>query len=141
MTKHIEGNAVDYTLQDGNSILLHCCNAQGVFNAGIAKEIRKKVPSAYANYMKDYELGCVTYSDCGSICNMVAQEYYGGFRGVCVDYGVLEACLQEVVSVYGSYNYIIPYKMCCGLAKGDWNVVLPLCEYILGSDNLTVVKL
>src|SRR5690554_827367 len=118
MIKYVEGNAIDYVLdqpkdQRLDRILLHCCNAQGAYAAGIAKEIRKRVPLAYENYKSSgHKLGTISFDiDC-HVVNMVAQERYGYQKGMrYISYKALIECLDKIRDVWGEMEYVIPYKM------------------------------
>jgi hypothetical protein len=143
MKKVIKGDAIEYVLglpDKSNAILLHCVNAQGVFNAGIAKQIRARIPSAYEAYMQSgFKLGTVSYSKCQIVANMCAQEFYGRDGKRYVDYDMLFKCLINVKLLPSKSRYIIPYKMCCGLAGGNWEEVKDTCNGVLGSEFITYV--
>ncbi len=143
MTKYIEGSAIDYMLEDTNNrVLLHCVNAQGKMNSGIAKEVRNRIAGTYENYLKSgYKLGTVSYGGGFIVANMVAQKHYGYDGARYVDYGALVKCLLEVVKFEPIPEFVIPYNMCSDRAGGDFKIVMELCEAILGKDNITVVKL
>lgn len=143
MIKEIKGNAVDYTLENSNRLLLHCCNAQGVMGSGIAKEIKEKIPSAYTNYKNHHWLGFVSFSDGDRVANLVAQEYYGRDTSKrYISYMYLAQCLETIkLSVLEYKEIVIPKYMCCGLAGGDWLVVLELIEYFLEDFEITIVEL
>jgi hypothetical protein len=144
MIKTVEGNAIDYVLENPNKrFLLHCVNAQGKFASGIAGEIRKRIPSAYESYMKDHHLGSVTYSNKCMVVNMCAQELYGRDGKQYVDYDVLGSCLSQIEEDWHSCNFefVFPYKVCCGLAGGDWDEVQNIIKRELGGEDITYVKL
>lgn len=144
MVKVIEGNAIDYVLEDpDNRILLQCNNAQGKYASGLAKEVRQRIPEAYKAYMDSgYKLGTVSYDPDTLVANMVAQEFYGYDGKRYVDYDMLEKCLLEVRDTFkSSVEYVVPYHLCCNLAGGDWEVVLHKLRKILSDYNLTIVRL
>ena len=148
---HKKGNAVDALINGEVDVLLHCCNARGVMGAGIALEIKNRIPDAYEVYKHNHELGSITIGEylrndnrCGYVVNMVAQAGYGITNVRYVDYGMLAKCLNqvEVFSCCTNNKIGIPYKLASDRAGGDWQIVLELVEGILGDKfDITVYEL
>lgn len=128
---------------DGNDdIICHQVNTFGVMGAGIAAEIKKRFPAVYKIY---YEI-CNEYKSnqlMGNVlfCNQYAPPEIANFfsqYNMTTDYQSLKSCLIAV------YNYAkrnnrtiaIPYKIGCGIAKGDWNKVYEMIEEIFGKDEV-----
>ncbi len=152
--KYFKGCAITAFQQaqlNGNTgtFLAHCCNAQGsskeLWGSGIARSIKERIPAAYEEYkyhLKDRELcgvdpmGDLSHAD--NVINLIAQENYGrephnrGERQVNVHYGYLAKALRKAAVMFSSYDeertLIVPYKMCCDRAGGDWDVVVELLE-------------
>ena len=112
-------------------IFCHQVNCKGVMGSGIAKQIKETYPEVYRAY-REYEpkaLGEIqkvkTHDD--RICiNMFAQDGYG--RDKCyTDYWAFEACLERIALDLMLKNIkepvAFPYKIGCGMAGGDWNIV------------------
>ena len=147
--KYYKGCAIKRHQQKGNTVLLHCCNAQGVMGAGIARQIKLKYPKTYRAYLESHNLGDVSYDEDDMVMNLTAQEYVGTDQRQ-VHYGHLSWCLFKVK---GYLNFIhknigeepvtvvIPYKMASDLAGGDWEVVRELCEVIFKEFNIEVWEL
>jgi O-acetyl-ADP-ribose deacetylase (regulator of RNase III) len=68
--------------------IIHGCNAQGVYNAGVAKDIREKWPEAYSAYMSMFKYGAGTVpltwhssrrtkQGDQTIINLITQVEYG----------------------------------------------------------------
>ena len=84
------------------------------------------------------------------IVNMFGQEYYGtdkrqvnygalGQAFTALAYGLTQAsedALQEDCDVIG-----FPYLFGCGLAGGDWNIVLEMIEFHFRKFNVRIYKL
>lgn len=146
-----KGNAVSALIDKEIDVLLHCVNCKGVFASGIAGEIRKRIPTAYQEYMEFYQsnksmLG--KFAWCGSkVVHLAAQSFYGRDGKRYVNYGALSECLNAFAREAKPYkgNIVkrigIPYNMCCGLAGGDWNIVLELVEYFLKDFDVIVYEL
>ena len=147
-----KGNAVSALIDGEIDCLLHCVNCQGVFASGIAGEIRKRIPMAYQEYMEFYGNNKVDmlgkFAWCGTrVVHLAAQQFYGKDGKRYVNYGALANALCHFAREAKPYRgHIvkrigIPYNMCCGLAGGDWNIVLELVEYFLKDFNVVIYEL
>lgn len=146
------GNAVSALIDGDIDTLLHCVNCRGAFASGIAGEIRKRIPSAYHEYMEFYQdnkldmLGKFCWLG-SKVVHLAAQNFYGRDGKRYVNYGALSKCLNTFAREVKPYNgnvvkrIGIPYGMCCGLAGGDWEIVLELVEFFLQDFNVVVYKL
>lgn len=125
-----------------NVIVCHQVNCLGVMGAGLAKQMREKFPMMYLAYKrlcnstpdKKSLLGNVlTVSEVYNgyeytIANIFGQEQIGT-RKRYTDYDALRKALQTVRCITSpqptrpKWHVRIPYKMGCGLAGGDWNIV------------------
>lgn len=142
----VKGDALKALKEGDIDYLVHCCNAQGVMNSGIAKQIREQVPEAYGAYMEQYEeyernadLLMGRCSQAGGVINLIGQKYYGYCGNRYGHYGHIAHGLsmvqwevdwndfQDVTPVIG-----IPYKFASDRAGCDWNVILELIEGVLG---------
>jgi O-acetyl-ADP-ribose deacetylase (regulator of RNase III) len=134
--KQISGNILDVT----EGIIVQQVNCQGVMGAGLAKQIREKYPHVYENYRDVYEvaegslLGVVCYVHVSPklcISSVFGQEYYGRNKNIVyTNYNALKTGLADISSVAQALGYqvYIPHGIGCGLANGDWNVVLSIIE-------------
>lgn len=143
-------------LETDCKIIAHQVNCIGLMEHGVAKQIRDKFPGSYAIYksvcqaaedlMKPKELlginlGCSLGSSRKILVHMFAQ--YDRGTGLRTDYDALAACLQDLKSIAEKnqvYEVALPYKVGCGLAGGDWNLVFRLIESIFG-ESLVNCKL
>lgn len=154
--KHIKANAVSYALEDNSRLLIHVCNDLKIMGSGIAREIRNRVPSAYDNYRfrnSSDRLGNISFSDCYSICNMVAQHEYNGYKGNFrrghrfLSYAALSECLVEIAGNFylqdkGITEIVLPFKMGADRAGGDWGIVMELVEWHLdGVFDITICEI
>lgn len=143
--KIIEGDILDIT--DG--IICHQVNCLGVFNKGLAKQIRQKYPKVYQQYI-DYhhkygwELGdiqVVHISKTLSVCNIAGQIKCG--NGLHTNYEAVRNALEGLNKIYvedTNQDVYIPYKMGCGLAGGNWNTVSEIIEETI-PDAIIVQKI
>lgn len=127
-------------------IICHQVNCRGAMGAGLARAIRARFPKVYEDYMRDFrrgelKLGHVIFSEIyknpllcvASLCG----QYNYGRSGQYTNYKALEICFSKVVG-YRNSNFstagggiFIPYKLGCGLAGGQWPIVLHLIERII----------
>ena len=144
ITTTINGNAIDYALAHPDSILIHVCNNRGVMGAGIALQIKQRVPSAYDKYMNQFVdplspddcLGKVSYSDDLSVCNLTCQDGYGRGKKRYINYGYLVDCVQDLAyfinNTHKEINTVaMPMNMGSALAGGDWETVIELVAHQL----------
>lgn len=122
----------------------HQVNTCGVFNAGIAKQIRLKYPSVYEAYMEQYtnrqwrlgDLQVVQLKEPEglSVCNIAGQRTYGR-TGLHTNYKSLELGLKKLNDYsenIGKQIYL-PYKIGCGNAGGDWKKVSEIITRVIPS--------
>lgn len=133
-------------LKSGADYICHQVNCKGIMGAGLALQIREAYPQLYDEYknlcniMGANLLGQVNVYVTNNlksdnhintvIVNMYAQEDYGRNK-VQTDYEAFESCVRQIINlskindVYVSGKPVIafPYKIGCGLAGGDWNIV------------------
>lgn len=132
--KQIIGNILDVT----EGIIVQQVNCQGVMGAGLAKQIRQKYPHVYGKYkdecgMIGFEnLGSVSFSQVDeklSIASIFGQLRCGRDKSVVyTDYNALRRGLKIVSNSKRDAFVYIPHGIGCGLANGDWNVVLSIIE-------------
>lgn len=139
-------NAVDYVLDNSGTMLIHVCNDAGVMGAGIAKEVKDRLPEAFNKYSsscritpREFRLGTITQTD--KVINMIAQQSYYGENGTytknksCyLNYGALADCLSQVAHMaeFDQFDSVVlPLGMGAGRAGGDWYIVLSMVEYYL----------
>jgi hypothetical protein len=115
--------------------------------AGLAKAIRERYPQVYTQYMKENDegllnLGYVSYIDVynsNMVANICGQESYGRGSKRYTDYDALYVGLSDVFDTAQQmgYDVVIPYKIGCGLANGDWDVVTDMIEEIFSGEGNT----
>ena len=138
-------------------IVCHQVNCWGVMGAGLAKQMREKFPLMYLEYKrlcsstadKRTLLGQVLTSSVVyngyeyTIANLFGQEQIG--TGKCyTEYDALRKALQTVRCIASplpgraSWRVRIPYRMGCGLAGGDWNIVRAIIQKELVEHSIIV---
>jgi O-acetyl-ADP-ribose deacetylase (regulator of RNase III) len=152
MIRIIEGDI----LESNADIIFHQVNCQGVMGSGLAKQIRDKYPNVYQDY-KNYcnqhkpeellgTICCSRYNELNCICNVFGQLNYGTNK-VQTDYAAVKKALfvqrrilKDLYWQYPNCKLAFPYKMGCGLAGGDWNIVYEIIEEVFGDYSVTIYK-
>jgi O-acetyl-ADP-ribose deacetylase (regulator of RNase III) len=134
--KNIDGDLLDEKLHEQYNIgaIAHCCNCRCVMGAGIARQISKKYPDAYAadfaTYaLKDDKLGLfsnVETSDSLFVYNLYGQSDYK-FHGRAIDYEAFYTAFESALLDFSAKGLDkalgVPKNIGCGLAGGDWEIV------------------
>lgn len=122
--------------KDGCQVICHQVNCQGVIGAGLAKEIVECWPEVKRDYMAlcaevdaDDLLGTyiLTPVEEGVIVSIFGQVYYGRDKNRCyTSYGALTCAFHLIHECLHAKKIAIPYGIGCGLAGGDWDVVMKI---------------
>ena len=133
-------------------VIAHQVNCQGVMGAGLAKQIRDKYPQVYREYqeecMFEYAVNLlgscqlIKIDDSKWIANLFGQDGYGRDKRY-TDYEAIYKALNNLAVQMldnGMNSVAIPYNMSCGLAGGDWNIILAMLESptVFGNTNITI---
>lgn len=150
MIKVVKGDL----LQAPENIIGHQVNCQGVMGAGLAKKIRSEHPIVFLKYKqlvnkysnnKEILLGntqVIKINENKYVANLFGQFYYGmGKRHT--DYKSLYKALQILKKKAKKHNLTValPYGLGCGLAGGDWNIVLSLINKAFEDYEVTIYKI
>lgn len=122
-------------------IIGHQVNAIGGFGSGIAKTIKEKYPRVCEQYKKAIKDGTLKLGMCQIvrtnpnqednrlIANLCGQYNFGGENKRYTNYEAIYTALEKLAKhcVKNKIKSVaFPYKMSCGLAKADWNVILAM---------------
>lgn len=144
------------------NVMCHQVNCQGVMGSGIAKTIRDRFPRVYQRFLWRHQkegshLGDIDiiYQEEGIrkfyIVNLYSQDKYLP-RNVChTDYDAFRECLRKLRAEIEHYEqHCLPKKkfkigfpdhIGCGLAGGDWNIVLQIIKDELADCDVVIYKL
>lgn len=124
-------------------IIIHQANNKRVMGAGVAKAIIDKYPKHKEDYLKALmKLSNIVYTKTGKytgIFAIITQNGYGRNNNIVyTDYEAFKKALIKIDKFHNKYPGIklyMPYKIGCGLANGDWNIISNLientCPYII----------
>lgn len=138
-------------------VVCHQVNCKGVMGAGIAKEIRLYYPEVYKEYRRYCDsiteeklLGkclLVKVRENLYVANLFGQKGYGREQRY-TDYNAIENAFKNLSVMLTEKNLVhaeirIPYKIGCGLAGGDWNIVeKTICSTLIKNKlNVTAWRL
>lgn len=128
------------TIKQG--IILHQVNCQGVMGSGVALAIRNKWPKVYERYLEHYQkakLGMIQIVHIKYnlfVVNLFAQDRYGREKRH-TDYDAMESCLKKIdtwwFKNHQDLSIYIPYRMSCGNAGGNWDIVYSIIQDTLSN--------
>lgn len=133
-------------LKAKENIIVHQVNELGVMGAGLALQIKNKYPDVYRKYKAVANKDClgkiqlIKIDKNRWICNMFSQKGISRTKQT-TDYKLFEQCIEKLSKYAEQHNLTvaIPYKIGCGLAGGDWEIVKKLIDKYLS--NAVIYKL
>lgn len=146
-TKQLIGNILDTNCD----LLVHQVNGLGVMGAGLAKQIAGRYPHVERDY-KRFVLGgdrnaqdllgeCLILkaSDTLRIANVFGQAGVGRDKRQ-TDYDALKRGLDAVANVARKekLSVAIPYKLGCGLAGGNWDIVETMIDLAFANVDVSI---
>jgi O-acetyl-ADP-ribose deacetylase (regulator of RNase III) len=160
MVKFIKGDLIELGLAGEFDLIMHGANVFHTMGAGIAKQIREKIPEAYTAdketpYGNESKVG--TYSKAikkttKKVLNMDSRfEYkyllvinaYTQFKfsknGDVFSYEGFEKILKDIDKEYPYYKIGLPL-IGCGLAGGNKERILKIIEDTIGHRDVTIVE-
>lgn len=135
----IEGDITDFP--SGISCIAHGCNTMGIMGSGLALQMARKYPEVRSIDQQAFQerkvcLGHFSYvqlPDRRLIFNLYQQITFGHLNLLALQKSVEAALTKitelrskeplEVVGPYTDTTLALPYKIGCGLAKGNWQEV------------------
>ena len=148
MLKIITGNI----LNARESLICQQVNCQNAMGAGLAKVLYSKWPAVkrdYHDFCREKEpaelLGAyqiVPVDQTRSVVNVFSQLEFGRKKGkVYTRYDALETAFSALHHDYPDASLAFPYGFGCGLANGDWTIVLSLIEKHFADHVVTIYQL
>jgi len=144
MVKVVKSNLLDCT----EDIIVHQVNCEGSMGGGVARQLALQYPDLeknYNNFCSEYAYNYLQlkgevfiYFTKKIIANIFSQE-----TNFDTDYEALKQCL-EFVKYFAKQNnksVAIPYKIGCGIANGDWDIVLDIILEVFNDYDITLYKI
>ncbi len=130
-------------------VIAHGCNCLHVMGGGLAAQIRRHFPQAYAADLAtplgaQSKLGTCSVAhiaiETGTlhVVNAYTQYDYGTER-VQVDYDAVRNCMTWLGGTYSGQRIGLP-KIGAGLAGGDWPLIEAIIRDTLSGENVTIVE-
>ena len=116
-----------------NGVILHQVNMHGVMGGGIAYHIAQKWPKVCELY-KEFcievknPIGKVLFIPANSdlIIGNCFSQMEKDINGTLTDYEAVRKCFNYVEQFSQYTDIHIPYQYGCGIANGDWNIVVKI---------------
>ena len=144
------GNLLDCT----EDIIIHQVNCEGVMGGGVARQLALQYPDLEEIYKRHCDLTCNNYNKLkGTIFTVTTADVEKEYKTICnifsqesnfnTDYEALKKCLEKVkkYAKYHCKSIAIPYKIGCGIANGDWDIVLDIILEVFGDYDITLYKI
>ena len=145
------GNLVDMGLDGDFDVIIHGCNCYCQMGAGIAKEIRQKIPFAYivdcsTRVGDKKKLG--TFTDTREdpnndliVINAYTQYNYNAKRyGVCADYKAIKKVFEAIKEEFGGQNLKFGIPLIgVGLAGGRWEIISEDISKAMDGEDITLI--
>ena len=145
------------TIHEGNllssncEVICHQTNCMGVMGSGIAKAIRSTYPEAYRALRDRFERGDALIGEVDfvptirdgflrCVVNCYGEKDYLPRGVVHTNYDALQSCFNKIKAEFSGKNYTIgfPYRIGCGLAGGDWDIVFKMINNTFGGEEWRV---
>jgi O-acetyl-ADP-ribose deacetylase (regulator of RNase III) len=136
-------------LEAPEDILVHQVNIDGIMGGGVARQIAGKYPKTEQEYIKFCEEHDFEYENLKGkvdltkengkyIANMFSQDKYFN-----TNYKAMEIALEKIrgFAEQEGLTVALPYGIGCGIAKGDFNIVLGIINQVFKNYEVTIYKL
>lgn len=148
----IEYRLGDIFEQRDLDFIVHQANLHNTFGSGIAAEIKRRYPHAFeadshAFRVRDaklgsYSIGCPREAGMPVVVNLYSQDGISATQRT-THYAAMGHSLlrleESLRTVWGCERLGVPHGIGCGLAGGDWDVVLPILESAFAKSPITLV--
>ena len=132
-------------------IICHQVNCQGVMGAGLAKELATNWSNVKTEYIKlcrrtkpENLLGTYQLVEIGEnrlVANIFGQYCYGSDRfHRYTDYAALTKAFDKLRTEHNSKSLAFPFGFGCGLANGEWNIVLDMLNTYFDGMSVQIYK-
>lgn len=125
-------------LKAEEKVIIHQTNCLGIMGGGLAKQIREQHPKVYKEYKKLCDSVEDTHQLLGTwqsvedddvlFINMFSQHNVSNCNRM-TNYLAFATALADILSK-ANQDVAIPKFIGCGLANGDWNVVMNLIDIL-----------
>lgn len=150
--KFAEGDIIEMAFLGLFDVIAHGCNCKHVMGAGLAAQIKRRIPEAFWADMctvpGNVKLGEISVATSPAFSKswrwgvdyplVVVNMYTQINPGPYFDEQALVSCLQRLKKLFCSRRIGLP-QIGCGLGGGDWGRVQKIMEQELHDQDVTVV--
>lgn len=132
-------------LKASEDILVHQVNVAGIMGGGVAKQIAEKYPITEKEYTEYCKSAKFKYSNLKGqvllrkekgkyIANLFSQDKFN------TDYESMVKGFERIKSyaIKNNLKIAMPYKIGCGIANGDWELVLDIIIKVFKDYEVTL---
>lgn len=137
-------------LEAEEDILIHQVNIDGIMGGGVARQLADQYPGLenyYSEYCKrkDYDYKKLR----GEVCFYLAEDkkvianIFSQDKDFNTDYEAMKMCLEKVRknADINNLTMALPFKIGCGIANGDWEIVSEIINKAFKNDSINIYKL
>ena len=147
--KTVRGDLLILAADGAFDVIVHGCNCQCQMGKGIALDIKRQFPEAYAADLATAKgdrakLGTFSMAEVASsglsffIVNAYTQFHWRG-DGVKADYDAIRSVMRAIAARFPGCRIAYP-KIGAGLAGGDWSVISGIIDEELAGLDHTYVE-
>lgn len=145
----ITGDLISLAKAGQFDVIAHGCNCMHVMGGGLAAQIRRHFPEAYAADLATPRGNPAKLGTCSmatvttaagnlDVVNAYTQLDFGAGR-VQVDYAAVRSCMAWISSAYRGRRIGLP-QLGAGLGGGDWRRIEAIIRDELGQEDLLIVQ-
>lgn len=137
-------------LEAEEDILIHQVNIDGIMGDGVARQLADQY-SGLENYYSEFcKRKNNDYKNLrGEVCfyltedNKVIANIFSQDKDFNTDYEAMKMCLEKTRENADKNNLTvaIPFKIGCGIANGEWEIVMGIINQAFKNENITIYKL
>lgn len=145
MTKTVNGDILNCT----EDVIVHQVNVAGAMGGGVARQLAnqyKGLEEAYSKYCKDHNNRYINL--CGNVFYYQAKDkiianMFSQHENFDTDYLNMKVALKDIreYAKQKGLSVCMPYGIGCGIARGNWNIVLSIIDKVFKDCKVTLYKL
>lgn len=145
----LSGDLIALAKQGHFDVIAHGCNCFHTMSAGLAAQIKRHFPEAYAADLATANGDRAKLGTCSTaeivtggirltVVNAYTQFDFSTDR-IQVDYDAVEKCMRWIASTYKGRRIGLP-QIGAGLAGGDWPTIERIIAKALAGEDVTIVE-
>lgn len=136
-------------LEAEEDILIHQVNIDGIMGGGVARQLADQYPGLEKYYSEFCKRKNNNYKNLrGEVCfyltedNKVIANIFSQDKDFNTDYEAMKMCLEKVRknADINNLTMALPFKIGCGIANGDWEIVSEIINKAFKDDSINIYK-